>query len=125
MKEVKIGDTYQVTETVTPEMSAANVGSGLLDVYATPSMIALMEKASSELLQKYLEGPETSVGGLVDIRHLKPTAIGDTVSCETTIVESKGIKVVFEVEASDSKGPIGTGKHVRFVVNKDDFMKNV
>lgn len=107
---------------VTEELTASKVGSGLLPVYATPSMIALMENTCAESIQPYLPEGEGSVGVAVDIKHIAATPVGMTVRCESLLKEVNGKKLVFEVNAYDEKGLIGTGIHKRAVINNEAFM---
>jgi len=125
MREIEIGTVYQVTEEVTSDKSASQVGSGLLDVYSTPAMIALMEKTSYLCVEKYLDQNESTVGGAVNIRHLKPTAIGKEVVCASKVKAVSGIKIDFEVEVQEDGKPIGNGTHTRFVIDKEKFLKNL
>lgn len=108
--------------TVTEDLTASKVGSGLLPVYATPSMIALMENTCAESLQPYLADGEGSVGVSVDIKHIAATPVGMTVRCESLLKEVNGKKLIFEVNAYDEKGLIGTGIHKRAVINNEAFM---
>lgn len=108
--------------TVTEDLTASKVGSGLLPVYATPSMIALMENTCAESLQPYLADGEGSVGVAVDIKHIAATPVGMTVRCESLLKEVNGKKLVFEVNAYDEKGLIGTGIHKRAIINNEAFM---
>ncbi|NJN25049.1 MAG: thioesterase family protein [Cyclobacteriaceae bacterium] len=125
MKEIEIGTSHIEKEQVAREMSASNIGSGLLEVYSTPSMIALMEKTSYLCIEPYLDHSESSVGGALNIRHLKPTAIGETVTCQSTVIEQSGKKVVFELAVMEGNKQIGTGTHVRFVIDKATFMQMI
>ncbi len=68
---------------VTKEVTAAEVGSGLLPVYATPSMIALMEQTASESVQSELEEGQGTVGISLCVNHVAATPIGMKVTCET------------------------------------------
>lgn len=107
---------------VTEDLTASKVGSGLLPVYATPSMIALMENTCAESVQSYLAEGEGTVGVAVDIKHISATPVGMTVRCESLLKEVNGKKLVFEVNAYDEKGLIGTGIHKRAVINNEAFM---
>ena len=107
---------------VTEDLTASKVGSGLLPVYATPSMIALMENTGAESVQSYLAEGEGTVGVAVDIKHISATPVGMTVRCESLLKEVNGKKLVFEVNAYDEKGLIGTGIHKRAVINNETFM---
>ncbi len=108
--------------TVTEDLTASKVGSGLLPVYATPSMIGLMENTCAESLLPYLAEGEGSVGVAVDIKHISATPVGMTVRCESLLKEVNGKKLVFEVNAYDEKGLIGTGIHKRAIINNEAFM---
>ena len=107
---------------VTDEVTASKVGSGLLPVYATPSMIALMEGTCAESVQPYLPAGEGTVGVAVDIKHIAATPVGMTVRCESLLKEVNGKKLVFEVNVYDEKGLVGTGIHKRAIINNEAFM---
>ena len=107
---------------VTDEVTASKVGSGLLPVYATPSMIALMEGTCAESVQPYLAEGEGTVGVAVDIKHIAATPVGMTVRCESLLKEVNGKKLVFEVNVNDEKGLVGTGIHKRAIINNEAFM---
>lgn len=107
---------------VTDEVTASKVGSGLLPVYATPSMIALMEGTCAESVQPYLAEGEGTVGVAVDIKHIAATPVGMTVRCESLLKEVNGKKLVFEVNVYDEKGLVGTGIHKRAIINNKAFM---
>lgn len=119
------GISITIEEIVTEDKSASNIGSGAMDVYSTPSMIAFMEKASFMCVQQYLDEDESTVGGLVNIKHLKPTALGEKVTCKSVITEVKGKKIAFEVEVYEGSSMIGGGVHTRFIINKSAFMKGL
>ncbi|SDB28996.1 thioesterase family protein [Eubacterium oxidoreducens] len=108
---------------VSKETSAKAVGSGLLDVFATPSMIALMEKTASESVQSYLEEGQGTVGTKIDISHVAATPLGMKVTCNTQLVEVDRRKLVFKVEAYDQKGLIGEGTHERFIIESEPFQQ--
>ncbi len=125
MKEIQTGASLELIEEVTPSKCASAVGSGLLDVYSTPSMIALMEKTCYQCLEQFLDDHESSVGGEVNIRHLKPTAIGQTVRCTAVITAVAEKKVTFEVRVFENDALIGKGTHTRFVIDKETYLKSI
>lgn len=122
---MKIGDKGTVTVKVTKENCASAIGSGALDVFATPSMIALMENAACEAIKESLQPGESSVGTKVNISHLKASALEDTITATATLTEIDGRRLVFEVVANDSKGIIGEGTHERFVINVEKFLSKL
>ena len=122
MKELTIGTKGTAETTVTDANTANTMGSGSLDVFATPAMTALMEKAACNALSAYLEGDETTVGTLLNITHDSATPVGMKVTAEATVTEVNGRETVFEVTASDEKGLIGKGTHKRFTVYAEKFM---
>lgn len=119
---IEVGMTATVNCTVDESNVAAVVGSGSLNVFATPAMIALMEKAACEAISSGLEEGSTTVGTLVNAQHLSATPLGMSVSVTATVTEVDGRKICFDVEASDEVGIIGKGQHERFVVFADKFM---
>jgi len=102
---------------VTYEDTAAKYGSGLVEVFATPAMVALMEKTCLTSVLPYLPEGYGTVGVKVDIVHSKATPIGMQVTCESTLLEVDRRRLVFELVASDEKGEIGRGRHERFVID--------
>lgn len=110
-----------VNETVTPEKTAASVGSGNLPVYATPAMLALIEKAACVAVSPLLSEGETSVGTYLAVKHLAATPVGMNVSATAELIERDGRKLVFNVTASDECGVIGEGTHERFIVLSERF----
>ena len=107
---------------VTPEKTAKTVGSGLLEVFATPAMIALMEETASESVAPALAEGSTTVGTLVNVAHVAATPVSAPVWCETELIEVEGRKLTFSVKAYDNAGLIGEGTHERFIVFSEKFM---
>jgi len=111
--------------TVTPEKTAAAYGSGLVEVFATPAMIAFMEQTSHLSVAPYLPEGAMTVGTSVNVVHLKATPVGMKVVCESELTEVNGRELVFSVIACDEQGEIGRGTHKRFVVNREKFMSKL
>ena len=92
---------------VTDANSAKTMGSGTLDVFATPAMIALMEKTAWKSVAPYLEEGCGTVGTLLNVTHDAPTPLGMKVWCESELTEIDGRRLVFSVAAFDETGKIG------------------
>ena len=107
--------------TVTTEMTAQHVGSGVVNVFATPMMIALMEKTASLSVASELSDDESTVGTNINVSHCAPTPVGMRVTCDTEIVEIDRRRIVFKVAAYDEAGLIGEGTHERFIINVTKF----
>lgn len=105
--------------------TAIAYGSGTVEVFATPAMIALMEQTCMESVAEFLPEGNVTVGTVVNISHLRATAVGEAVFCTTELLEANGRELLFEVQANDSKGIIGKGTHKRFIVNKENFMNRL
>ncbi len=120
---LKVGMTGAGTMIADETNSAKTMGSGTLDVFATPAMIALMEKTAWESVAGELEKGCGTVGIRMEVSHDAPTPLGMRVHCESRLVEIDGRRLVFEVSARDERGPIGTGRHERFIVQEETFQK--
>lgn len=120
---LKIGIKGKQKVEVTEKNSAKTMGSGTLDVFATPAMIALMEKTAWTSITPYLEEGQSSVGIRLEISHDAPTPPGMTVTCESELVEIDGRRLVFDVTASDGIDVIGKGIHERFLIEEEKFQK--
>lgn len=104
MKEFRIGAVGEATETVLHTNTAAAMGSGSLDVYATPAMLALMEKAACNIVNPCLDDDTTSVGIGVNLSHDAATAVGKTVTAKAVLVGVDGRKLTFKITVSDNYG---------------------
>ena len=113
-------------ETVVSESNTAKaMKSGSLDVFATPSMCALMEEAACACIADCLEDGSSSVGTNLSIRHERASAIGRKIKASAKLVKFEGRKLTFEVSAEDIYGPIGWGTHERFIIDVERFMKRL
>lgn len=122
MKEFIIGTACESSCTVTKEKTAAAVGSGSLDVFATPEMLALMENAAAKCADIFLEDGETSVGTYLGVSHTAATPVGMTVTAKAELTAVNGRELKFHVTACDEAGVIGEGEHTRFVILTEKFM---
>ena len=118
---LEVGIKGKDTVKVVYENTATAVGSGVLEVFATPMMIALMEKTACNSVIPYLDEGDGSVGTELNVKHVAATPIGMTVTCESELIEVDGRRLVFKVEAYDEVGLIGKGTHERFIVNNEKF----
>lgn len=116
------GITGEATTTVTLANTASAVGSGGVDVFGTPSMIGLMEMAALQAVQPHLAPGETTVGTMVNVRHLAATPLGMKVRATARLTEVQGRRLIFEVEAWDEKEKIGEGVHERAIVQREKFL---
>jgi predicted thioesterase len=110
---------------VTEDNTAAALGSGSVNVFSTPAMIALMEAAAIHAVQDHLPGGLTTVGISLDIQHMAATPVGWTVKARATLKRVDGRRLEFEVSAWDPEERIGAGTHARFVVDQARFEKRV
>jgi fluoroacetyl-CoA thioesterase len=120
---LETGVKGRMEEAVVFEKTAANICSGTEEVYATPCMIALMEGAANKSVAPFLEEGCSTVGTMLNVRHLSATPIGMKVWAETELTEVDHKRLVFFVKAFDEKGLIGEGTHERFIIYKEKFLK--
>ena len=118
---LKTGIKGSASEIVTNEKTAVAVGSGGVAVYATPAMIAVMEKSAYESVQSLLEEGSGTVGTLMNIQHISATPVGMKVTAESELIAIDGRKLTFKVTAFDEVGKIGEGIHERFIINNEKF----
>ena len=125
MDAITIGLKGELTTTVTTEQTARHLGSGGIDVFATPAMVALMEGAAVDAIDKYLADGQASVGIDVHIQHLAATPLGKSVRAEAEVTAVDRRKVTFSVKAWDEHELIGEGTHVRFVIDLDRYTQRL
>lgn len=102
--------------------TAAVYGSGSLEVFATPAMIALMEKTCLESVNSKIGEGNTTVGIAVNIKHLKASPVGAVIRCDAKLIEVDRKRLVFKVQCFEGDTLIGEGIHERFVVDSEKFM---
>lgn len=122
---MEIGIKGRAETVVNHENTAKFVGSGELEVFATPQMIALMEQAAASSVAGELEEGQGTVGTLLNVSHDAATPLGMKVWAETELVEVDRRRLVFDVKAYDECGLIGKGKHERFIIQNDKFLAKV
>ena len=106
---------------VTPDKTAKAMGSGALEVFATPCMIALMENTAFESVQAELEEGCGTVGTALNVKHVAATPVGMKVTCDTELIKVDGRALTFLVKAYDACGLIGEGEHERFIISEEKF----
>ncbi len=125
MEQIHIGMRGESTRLVEERYTAAHVGSGTLKVLATPSMIGFMERTCLESIQTVLPEGQSSVGTMVNIRHLAATPMGQEVKIVSEVIAVEGRRVLFHVEAWDAKEKVGDGEHERYIIDVARFIKRV
>jgi predicted thioesterase len=119
---IQIGLRAEARETVTKALTAKVMGSGGLDVYATPAMIALIEKASLSAVAPCLEEGCSTVGTDLSVKHKASSPVGASIRAEAVLTQIDKRRLVFDVRAYDDLELIGEGTHERFIINNEKFM---
>ena len=120
---LEVGIKNKITITVNEEKTAKVMGSGILDVFATPAMVALMEQTAAESVQPHLDEGVTSVGTKINVEHLSADPIRIEVVCESELTEIDNRKLCFNITAYDRHGVIGKAYHERFLIKSESFME--
>ena len=119
---IEIGTKHKSIKVVDETTTAASIGSGDMAVLATPAMIALMENAAMTAVAAELPKGYTTVGGHINVSHLKPSKVGESIVASATVTEVNGKKIEFKVEAYCGDTLIGEGSHTRFIVDREKFL---
>ena len=122
---MEVGLKYESTVVVSPSNTAATLGSGDMDVFATPAMVALMENAAMLAVAAHLPEGSATVGTHMNTSHIKASPLGATITASAELTEVEGRKLTFAVKAWDEKGTIGEGVHTRFVVDRERFLSKL
>ena len=124
-KMLEVGLKYQSRVVVSEDNTALKLGSGDMEVFATPAMIALMENAAMNAVAEHLDAGATTVGTMMKSSHIKASAVGATITAEAELVAVEGRRLSFVVKAWDEKGTIGEGEHERFIVDRERFLSKL
>ena len=122
---MNIGISYTATTTVNSTNTAAAFGSGDMDVFATPAMVALMENAAMNAVAPLLSDGQTTVGTQITTSHIKASALGATITATAVLTAVEGRSLTFEITARDGENIIGEGSHTRFIVDRERFLSKL
>jgi len=125
MAKLAPGLVGEATLVVEEKHTARHLGSGGVNVLATPIMIALMEEAGRNAVEPLLEPGQLTVGAVLDVKHLAPTPLGMQVTARAELLAVDGRMLTFHVEAHDDREKVGEGTHVRAIINLDRFLARV
>jgi len=100
-------------------------GNGMPAVVSTPHLVGFLERTARETIAPYLDADERSVGIELDIRHLAPTPVGQTIHCTARVIAVEGSKISFQIEARDAQEVIVRGLHKRAVIHTESFSRRV
>lgn len=125
VKIMEIGLTFTSTTVVDNTNTAVALGSGDMEVFATPAMVALMENAAMNAVAPHLEAGQTTVGTEISTTHIKASALSATITATATLTAIEGRKLTFAVTAHDGGNIIGEGTHTRFIVDRERFLAKV
>ncbi len=123
--DIPLNTTRKLTIKVEEKDTALAHGSGSVNVFATPAMVALMENAARQSVQAFLNEGDTTVGTEIAVKHIKATAVGQNVEARAVLTEVDGRKLKFTLEAFDDQDRIGFGTHTRYIVNEARFMEQI
>ena len=116
-----VGQKNKITIAVQTTDTAKAFGSGELEVLATPRMIALMENCAYKCIEDDLDDGASTVGTMINVKHLSATPVGMEVTVEAEVSEVDGRRIAFSLKAYDECGLIGEGTHERFIVYSEKF----
>ncbi|MCL2198679.1 MAG: thioesterase family protein [Defluviitaleaceae bacterium] len=119
------GKTGTAKTVVSEKNTAKTVGSGSLDVFSTPMMIALMEQAACDCLSDSLEHGHTSVGTQISVDHTGASPLNEEITATAEIINIDGRKITFSVTAHCGESQIGNGTHTRFLIDAERFMSKL
>jgi hypothetical protein len=123
---IQLDKVFEESYVVKNENSAENMGSGDLAVLSTPSLVAFMENAAKNYLNKFLPEELGSVGSNININHIAPTLIGKSITVRGKITEViKEKKIKFSIEAYEKDKKIGDAEHTRVIINNTKFLEKL
>jgi len=122
---MNLGTTGTAEIIVTDNLTAKKMGSGDLPVFATPAMIALMEKAANTSMAPFLEAGQGTVGISIDVSHLAPSPVGSSIYAKSVLVSIEKRVLTFEVSAFCNNELIGKGFHKRAIIDNAKFMSKI
>lgn len=121
--KIQINKQFKQNYVVSEYNTAKYMGSGDLNVLATPSLVAFMENAAKTFLNSFLTKDLGSVGSNININHIAPTLVGKKITIQGEITEVIKEKVIiFSLEAFEGDKKIGDASHTRVIINNKKFI---
>ena len=121
----KVGEVGELAVPTDMKHAVEFHGDGMPAVVSTPNIIQFLERTARQTLAPHLEADERSVGLEIDIRHLAPTPVGQTIHCRAQVLSVDGSKIQFQIEARDAQEVIVRGLHKRAIIRTESFTKRV
>ena len=119
---IEIGLQAKSKVKVSESNTALSLGSGDMEVFATPAMVALMENAAMKAVADHLPEGSTTIGTAMQTSHIKASKLGATITASAELTQVDGRSLKFVVKAWDEVGTIGEGEHTRFIVDRERFL---
>jgi predicted thioesterase len=121
----RIGETGELAVPTDMKHAVEFAGDGMPAVVSTPQIVGFLERTARQTIAPHLEADELSVGIEIDIRHLAPTPIGQTIHCTARVIAVDGTKISFQIEARDEQEVIVRGLHKRAIIRTESFSRRV
>jgi predicted thioesterase len=122
---IEVGTRTSWQKQVDDDMTADRWGNTGVFVLATPTLVGLLEGTCVRAIKDHLDAGWSSVGTHIDLRHLKATRVGDTLTLSAEVIAVDGRKITFQVKAEDSGGVAGEGTHERVLIDLERFLQRV
>lgn len=120
--ECRPGRRGTVTLEVTDADTALAMGSGDVEMLATPRVLALAEQAAMQALGTCLPDGKTSVGAWVELEHLLPSRVGQTVQAEAVLIGVHGRRLEFSITVTSDGEEVAHCRHHRVLVSRSRFV---
>ena len=121
----KVGAVGELAILTEAKHAVEFAGNGMPAVVSTPSLVGFLERTARETFAEFLDADERSVGIEIDLKHLAPTPIGQTIHCSARVIFVEDKKVTFQIEARDERELIARGLHKRAIIRLEKFSKRV
>lgn len=110
---------------VEPKDTAIALGSGDLEILATPALVSMIENTAKESMREYLSLEETTVGIELQLQHLAPTAVGKEIFCEVVLEKQEKSIFSYQFTATVDDQLVASGTHKRARVNQEIFLRKM
>lgn len=121
----KVGTVFELAIATEAKHAVEFAGDGMPAVVSTPHLVGFLERTARETIAACLDADERSVGIELDIRHLAPTPVGQTIHCTARVIAVDGSKIQFQIEARDAHEVIARGLHKRAIIRTESFSRRV